>query len=203
MFCVCDSGHIGCQTSAKVTKRGRKFERNVFVHAPVRLRHIRLHMSRWLLRSGERSPTASDGAGALKAPLRHGRRATEETVDGDVSRRSSQQSQADGVIEGAGATNTDPDSDWEVLHHTSALEGLCADTAAAAERPLSPGVDFTKGAIRKLETEASNGEGEDSCKWEDAANIHSFLVRGPTYLQVFFLRSQPMNIVDFVHTAVV
>lgn len=138
------------------------------------------------MRSGERSPTSSEGA--LKAPPRQGRRATEETVDGDASRRSSQQSQADDVVvEGARAMSADPDSDWEILHHTSALEGLCAD--GAGERPLSPGVDFTKGPVGELETGASDAEGRDSCKWEDAASIHSFLVRGPTYLQVsLFLR---------------
>lgn len=137
------------------------------------------------MRSGGRSPTSSEGAGALlKATPREGRRSTEETVDGDVSRRSSQQSQADDVVvvEGAGgAMSADPDSDWEILQHTSALEGFCAD--GAGERPLSPGVDFTKGPAGELETGASDGEERHGCKWEDAANIHSFLVRGPTYLQ--------------------
>lgn len=111
-------------------------------------------------------------------------------MDGDTSRRSSQQSQADDVVEGAGAVSADPDSDWEIIRHTGAIEGYgCA--AATGERPLSPGVDFTKGPVGELEAGASDGEGKDSCKWEDAANIHSFLVRGPTYLQVrepFFFR---------------
>lgn len=145
-------------------------------------------MSKWLLRSGGRSPTSAEAAGSLKTPPRQGRRATEETVDGDASRRSSQQSQDEVVVvEGAGVmSGADPDSDWEILHHTSALEGFCAD-GVGDERPLSPGVDFTKGPVGEHETGASDGEGKDSCKWEDAANIHSFLVRGPTYLQVRLL----------------
>lgn len=137
-------------------------------------------MSRWLHRSGERSPTRPQGAGALKTPPREGRRGTEETVDGDTSRRSSEQSHAGDVVEGAGSTNADPDLDWEVIHHTNALEGSCA--GAAIERPLSPGVDFTKGVVGEPETEPPDGKGR--CKWEDAANTHSFLVRGPTYLHV-------------------
>eukprot|EP00903_Cladosiphon_okamuranus_P009850 g9360.t1 len=143
-------------------------------------------MSKWLLGSGGRSPTSARAAGALKTPPRQGRRATEETVDGDASRRSSQQSQADElvIVEGAGAMGgADPDSDWEIVHHTSALEGFCGD-GAGDERPLSPGVDFTKGPVAEVEPGAPDGgKGKDTCKWQDAANIHSFLVRGPTYLQ--------------------
>jgi len=155
-------------------------------------------------RSGERSPTPEE-TGALKDLPRGGRRATEETVDGDASRRSSQQSQAGDAVEDAAAgapgeeaMNADHDSDWEILQHTGALgdgEGFCASGEHhlnAGERPLSPGVDFTtaylvdkEGGLRKEEVDgACEDEGEGSCKWEDAASIHSFLVRGPTYLQV-------------------
>lgn len=159
-------------------------------------------------RSGEGSPRSGE-TGALKHLPRGGRRATEETVDGDASRRSSQQSQAGDAVEdaatgalGEGTMNADHDSDWEILHHTGALGdevGCCANGEHhlnAGERPISPGVDFTtaylvdkEGGLRKEEFDgAREGEGKRSCKWEDAASIHSFLVRGPTYLQVSLLR---------------
>lgn len=160
--------------------------------------------------SGEgSSPTPKPTGATLKDMPRGGRRATEETVDGDASRRSSQQSQAGDAGEdvaaagtpGGGAMNSDHDSDWEILHHTGALadpaEAFAANDPSAGERPLSPGVDFTtaylvdkEGGLRKEGADgAYEGEGKEGCKWEDAASIHSFLVRGPTYLQVSIRRA--------------
>lgn len=168
-------------------------------------------------RSGERTPTSPKppvAPGDVDAALRTGsnkntprkgrRRSSEETVGAEDSRRSSQAEEDDGSKGGAqvdGARNGSPacdagDSDWEVLEHAGELAGLGFQVhdERAAERPLSPGVDFSTaymvgkegGEGARLEAGAAgDGKGEDGCcKWEDAANIHSFLVRGPTYLQV-------------------
>lgn len=174
-------------------------------------------------RSGERSPTSPKPAvigpvdvdAALTkrtkdTPCRGGRRrSSEETVGAEDSRRSSQADEDSGNGPGgSGAVGNGPrqgngapcdggnDSDWEVLEHAGELSGLelQGDDEHAAERPLSPGVDFStaymigKEGGEGLQPEgagAPDGKGqEDSCKWEDAANMHSFLVRGPTYLKV-------------------
>ncbi|CAM9106074.1 unnamed protein product [Scytosiphon promiscuus] len=176
-------------------------------------------MSRWLgmRRSGERTPTSpkppatpGDVDAALRkrskdTPRKGRRRSSEETVGAEDSRRSSQAEEDGdedfgGGAKGDGAGDVSPpgdaagDSDWEVLEHTGELSrlGLQAhDEGAAAERPLSPGVDFSTayvvgeedGERPRLGDGAAGGKGEDGCKWEDAGRIHSFLVRGPSYMQ--------------------
>lgn len=179
-------------------------------------------MSKWLgvRRLGARSPTSAasalppddvpaailgkqNGGGAAcstPTPRTGRRRSSEETVDADTSRRSSRddedaQKGAAPVDHGRGPGDNVSDEcfDWEVVHHTADLAGLTGvDGEAEAERPLSPGVDFSTACMvdregeggRQAGASASDCDGNDTCRWKDAANIHSFLVRGPTYLQV-------------------
>ncbi|CAB1120452.1 unnamed protein product [Ectocarpus sp. CCAP 1310/34] len=179
-------------------------------------------MSKWLglRRSGARSPTSSASAlppddvpaflgkqnssvAACSTPTpRTGRRrSSEETVDADTSRRSSRddedaQKGAAPADHGRGPGDgvSDECCDWEVVQHTSAdFSGLVSvGGEAEAERPLSPGVDFSAAYMvdregeegRQAGASASDCDGNDTCRWRDAASIHSFLVRGPTYLQV-------------------
>ncbi|CAN0411886.1 unnamed protein product, partial [Ectocarpus sp. 12 AP-2014] len=178
-------------------------------------------MSKWLglRRSGARSPTSSASAlppddvpsflgkqngsfAAYSTPTsRTGRRrSSEETVDADTSRHSSRDDEnaQKGAApadhgRGPGDSVSDECCDWEVVQHTSAdLSGLVGvDGEAEAERPLSPGVDFSAACMvdregeegRQAGASASDCDGNDTCRWKDAANTHSFLVRGPTYLQ--------------------
>lgn len=52
------------------------------------------------------------------------------------------------------------------------------------DRPLSPGVDLMRAKGEGRSDEAAAGEERLSGKWVDAGDIHSFLVRGATYLTV-------------------
>lgn len=66
---------------------------------------------------------------------------------------------------------------WVVLED-AALQGRDGD------RPLSPGVDLMRAKAGGGSEEAAAGEECLSGKWVDAGSIHSFLVRGATYLTV-------------------
>ena len=81
--------------------------------------------------------------------------------------------------------------DWEMLGDSGlrAAGGDGGDAGDEAERPLSPGVDFSSLYAYSAregdeEEEGEPADGEKVSKWLDAREIHSFLVRGPTYLQV-------------------
>lgn len=134
--------------------------------------------------------------------MTHRRKSSEET---DLaSRRSSHQSQDGGGInaidtqQDAGATGVilspGPTADgttateqlcgWEEINHP---ENESCDRAQA--RPLSPGVDFTGSSARFCASNLCGARGkvvigEAEGKWMDAGTTHSFLVRGPTYLEV-------------------
>lgn len=66
---------------------------------------------------------------------------------------------------------------WVVLED-AALQGRDGD------RPLSPGVDLMKAKGGERSEEAVADEECLNGKWVDAGSIHSFLVRGATYLTV-------------------
>lgn len=140
--------------------------------------------------------------------LDHRRKSSDETEQ--ASRRSSQQSQhdhsgsmsdplavalneaavdtaagaADDADDGTDGAESSPGTDhslvdgWEVLGEQG---GIRRDDEM--ERPVSPGVDFSSLYTYSKE-EGEEGEEETVSKWLDAGEIHSFLVRGPTYLQV-------------------
>lgn len=80
--------------------------------------------------------------------------------------------------------------DWEILGDSGLQAGGDGgDGTDEMERPHSPGVDFSSlyayGAQEREGNEAAGlVDGETVSKWLDARDIHSFLVRGPTYLQV-------------------
>lgn len=134
------------------------------------------------------------GGGAVAAAA-----AAAAGCDGKMNKNSS----SDRDLGGSGSCAFE--SDWEVLEDMRELEGFHADGSSvgehehpdAGERPLSPGVDFSTAYMVDMGggTGRQEGDGDgassserdgnkDGCKWEDAASLHSFLVRGPTYLQV-------------------
>lgn len=111
-------------------------------------------------------------------------------------------SERDADSPGTGGSDSFGD-DWEMLGDSGLHAGRDdgdgggggdgRDEREEAERPLSPGVDFSslyaysaQERERDEEGEGGLGDGEleTVSKWLDAGEIHSFLVRGPTYLQV-------------------
>lgn len=83
--------------------------------------------------------------------------------------------------------------DWEMLGDSGlrAAGEDAGDAGDEAERPLSPGVDFS--SLFAYNAQERDGDEEEEggladeetvSKWLDAREIHSFLVRGPTYLHV-------------------